>query len=290
MAKKIQKSLYVIVYTFIQLILCCSYLSAESLQPIPALTGPVVDLTNSLSPEENRQISQKLIRFQQNNNAQMAVLIVLTTQPEDSFSYSMRVVDAWQLGSAENDDGILLLIAKNDRKTQIQTGYGIEGLIPDIIAKSLLMEVLAPSLRQGNFAEGINLVIDQIEKRIKGEITDKSISPAYPKLLDKDNQSWLILAFIGGYLISLISSKKTRPIISIIIGGLVFTIIIVIGYGFLLALFGAILTLFFGNSSLGSSGVFPGGLGRGGLGGGLGRGGFSGRGGGFGGGGSSGSW
>ena len=114
---------------------------AGKLIPVPALSGPVIDLTGTLSAAQIQQLSQKLQTLHQQYGAQMQVLIVPTTQPEDAFSYSLRVFEKWQLGTKEKDDGLLLLIAKNDRKSQIQTGYGLEGVIPDIVARSLLMDL-----------------------------------------------------------------------------------------------------------------------------------------------------
>ena len=130
--------------SFFLALLAFDELDAGKLIPIPALSGPVIDLTGTLNSAQIEQLSQKLQTLHQQYGAQMQVLIVATTQPEDAFSYSLRVVEKWQLGSKEKDDGLLLLIAKNDRKSQIQTGYGLEGVIPDIVAKSLLIDTLAP--------------------------------------------------------------------------------------------------------------------------------------------------
>src|SRR6478735_4120217 len=174
--------------------------AADKLVAIPALSGPVVDLTGTLNAAQIDQLAQKIRTLHEKYGAQMQVLIVPTTQPEDAFSYSLRVVEKWQLGTKEKDDGLLLLIAKNDRKSQIQTGYGLEGVIPDIVARSLLMDTLAPFLRQGDFVGGINATIDETFKRISGEVT---AMPVQKKSRGKEKApDWMGPVIIGAIAIA----------------------------------------------------------------------------------------
>ena len=97
---------------------------AVDLQPIPKLTQPVMDTANMLSEGERAQLNQQLEQYAKSKGSQIAVLTVNTTAPEDAFSYGMRVVRSWQLGRAKENDGVLLLIAKDDRKNQILVGRG----------------------------------------------------------------------------------------------------------------------------------------------------------------------
>lgn len=259
----------------------------DSLQAIPALSGPVVDLTGTLNAAQTEQLSQKLRALHQQYGAQMQVLIVPTTQPEDAFSYSMRVVEKWQLGTKEKDDGLLLLIAKNDRKSQLQTGYGIEGVIPDIVARSLLIDTLAPFLRNGDFAGGINATIDAAYQRISGEVTAMPEPTSHKKNGQPD---WMGAVIFGAVIIAVLSNVLGGFFASGLGATGVFLFVwLVVGSSLLVALALAIITPLLALAFRGSG--YVGGMGGGGFGGSGGGGGsWSGGGGGFGGGGSSGSW
>ncbi len=129
----------------------------------------VTDLTGTLSANEAAQLEQKLAAFEAKKGSQIAVLIVPTTQPETIEQYSIRVADAWKLGRKGIDDGAVLLIAKQDRTVRIEVGYGLEGVLPDAIAKRIIEETIVPKLRQGNFAGAIDAGIDKMIGVIQGE-------------------------------------------------------------------------------------------------------------------------
>lgn len=258
--------------------------ASDQLQPVPALSGPVVDLTGSLTTPQRDQLSQKLRALHEKYGAQMQVLIVPTTQPETAFDYSLRVVESWQLGSKEKDDGLLLLIALHDRKTQIQTGYGLEGVIPDIVAKSLLRDTLAPYLRKNDFAGGINAVVDGVFQRISGEVT---AMPAPAKRQQQPQPDWVGVVIFGAIAIAVLSNIFGGFLSSLLGAGGVFAVVwLVFGASLALALLLALVTpllaLVFRH---GGGGGYGGGGGFGG-----GGGGWSGGGGGFGGGGAGGDW
>lgn len=136
---------------------------------IPPLRSHVSDLTATLSSQEIAYLEQKLAAFEKAKGGQVAVLIVPTTQPETIEQYSMRVVEVWKLGRKNIDDGVLLLIAKNDRSLRIEVGYGLEGALTDAMAKRIIAEIITPRFKQGNFAEGIDAGIEAILGVIKGE-------------------------------------------------------------------------------------------------------------------------
>lgn len=262
--------------------------TTDTLQDIPALSGPVVDLTGTLNATQVAQLSQKLQTLHQQYGAQMQVLIVPTTQPEDAFAYSMRVVEKWQLGSKEKDDGLLLLIAKNDRKTWIQTGYGLEGMIPDIVAKSLVRDTLAPFLRNGDFVGGVNATIDAAFQRISGEVT---AMPVQKKSRQKEKApDWMGAVIFGAIAIAVLSNIVGSFFASGIGATGVFLFVwMFIGGSLLLALGLAIVTPLLALVFRGSGYIGGYGGGGGGFGGGSG-GSWSGGGGGFGGGGAGGDW
>ncbi|MBV8853687.1 MAG: TPM domain-containing protein, partial [Sinobacteraceae bacterium] len=147
----------------------CGILAAQQLQPVPAFTAPVVDLTNTLSEQQKASLDQKLTAFQQRKGSQLAVLMVPTTQPEAIEPFATRVFDQWKPGRGKVndrwiDDGALLLIAKDDRKMHLEVGYGLEGALTDATSKRIIDETIRPLFHNGDFAGGINAGVDQILK------------------------------------------------------------------------------------------------------------------------------
>jgi uncharacterized protein len=152
----------------------CGALFAQSLQPVPAFTARVVDQTRTLSPSQQGALEQKLAAFQQRKGSQVAVLIVPTTEPESIEPFATRVFDQWKPGRGKVngkwvDDGVILLVAKNDRKMRFEVGYGLEGALPDATAKRIIDETIAPLFKQGDFYGGIDAGVDRAMRVIDGE-------------------------------------------------------------------------------------------------------------------------
>lgn len=279
MVTKVKTSLVALV----AMLMLASLNVCADLVAIPALKTRVTDLTQTLSAEQQSQLDAKLSAFEQQSGSQIAVLIVPSTQAEDIAQYSIRVVDAWKLGREKPDDGLLILVAKNDHKIRIEVGYGLEGAIPDLTAKRIITEFMAPSFKQGDFYGGINNAIDKLIALISGEQL-----PA-PNRRSSDNLSFeniLPILLFGG----LILGGILRAILGnffggALNGGAIGVLAWLLGGGIFAAiLFGVIAFLFtlIGPVGLSQMGGF--GSGR------SGGGGFSGGGGGFGGGGASGNW
>ena len=148
-------------------IFAVSFVSAEV--AVPPLTTRVTDLTGTLTPSQRENLESELRAFEARKGSQIAVLIVPTTQPEAIEQYSIRVTDAWKLGRKGVDDGVLLLIAKNDRKLRIEVGYGLEGVIPDAIANRIIDEIIVPFFKQGDFYGGIQAGVNRLIRLIDGE-------------------------------------------------------------------------------------------------------------------------
>ena len=146
-----------------------SGLAQAALVEIPALKSLVTDLTSTLSAADMAQLNAKLKAFEVEKGSQIAVLIVPTTQPEDIAQYSIRVADAWKIGRKKQDDGILILVAKDDHKMRIEVGRGLEGAIPDLYAKRIITEEMSPRFKQGDFFGGINAATDKVTGLINGE-------------------------------------------------------------------------------------------------------------------------
>jgi uncharacterized protein len=266
--------------------------AAQSPQPIPKLEARVTDLTGTLTAGQQAELEQKLRDFESRKGAQIVVLVVPTTQPEEIEQYSIRVVQAWKLGRSKTDDGALLILAKNDHSVRIENGNGLEGVLTDVMSNRIIEDTMLPLLRQGQFFAAISAGIDQMIKLVDGEPLpppDRTWQHQRPQRLN--SFPVVIFAF-------LISSAVLRSIFgrvggSLLSGGaigvLVFFLTQTIGF----AIGAAVVSFVLGLLGVGagwSSGGF-GGFGGGGFGGGSGGGGgFSGGGGSFSGGGASGRW
>jgi uncharacterized protein len=271
------------------------------LQPIPKV-GRVVDLTGTLTAQQQTALAQKLAAFEASKGSQLALLMVPTTQPEDIAQYSIRVAEQWKLGRKKIDDGAILLIAKNDRRARIEVGYGLEGVLTDALSNRIIDETLAPDFRQGNFYGGIDAALEQMMRLIRGEPLpppDEQWHPYgarnvhavshFPELLFAVLIGSVVLRGIFGRTLgSAFTGVGAGLITWLLMHTLMLAAIVGIG-GFLVALLMGAARGGSGWSSYPRTGGFGGGWGGFG-GGGFGGGGFSGGGGGFGGGGASGSW
>ena len=280
---------------------------AQGVQAVPPLTAHVMDQTGTLNPAQLQALEAKLTAFEQARGAQVVVLMLPTTSPEDIAAYAQRVGDSWKIGRKAVGDGLLLVVAKNDRQVRIETTKALEGAIPDLAARQIIDSAITPRFKQGDFAGGLDAAADQIIARISGEnLPAPASTPARSQ--NAKGFNWMDLAVflffavpIAGRAISTVLGRKAG---SVVTGGAVgllawiFTSSLAIAG--IAALAGLVFALF---SSLGgpgrggkSSGWGGMGGGRGGPwggsgGGGGGGGGFSSGGGGnFGGGGASGRW
>jgi uncharacterized protein len=259
---------------------------------VPPLTARVTDLTGTLSGAVVARIEAKLADLEAKKGSQVAVLIVPTTQPEEIEQYGIRVEDTWKLGRKGVDDGVYLIVAKNDRRVRIEVSYGLEGALPDAVANRIITETITPHFKLGDYDGGVEAGVNQIISVINGEPL-----PAPDRKWERRGglgnllPVLLIVVFVASGVLRAIFGRLFGSIATAgLAGGIVWLLshLIPIGIGAgLLAFLFAMLT---GGSRSGwtSGGGLGGGLG--GFGGGGGGGGFSGGGGGGGGGGASGSW
>jgi uncharacterized protein len=264
---------------------------------IPPLQSRVTDLAGTLSGDQKAGLERTLAEFEKRKGAQIAVLIVPTTRPETVEQYAVRVQEAWKLGRKGVDDGLLLLIAKEDRKLRFEVGYGLEGVLPDAAAKRIIEQDITPRFKQGDFYGGIRAGLDRAMRTVEGEpLPAPRASTAAPQNLDL---SWFIYAFffsiIGGGVLKAIFGRFLGGGIA---GGTVGVVLWLLAgsvlIGVLAGVIGFILSLGAGVPARAQrGGTSDGGWGSGGGGwssGGSSDGGFSGGGGSSGGGGASGSW
>ena len=142
---------------------------ADGLVPVPALSARVTDLTGTLNGTEKDALEKTLAEFERKQGSQIAVLIVPGTAPETIEEYSIRVVETWKLGRKDVDDGLLLLVAKNDRKLRIEVGYGLEGAVTDAEANRIIDEYIVPRFKRGEFYRGLHSGLDLLMRLVEGE-------------------------------------------------------------------------------------------------------------------------
>jgi uncharacterized protein len=277
---------------FLLLLFFAAICSAEI--AVPPLKSHVTDLTNTLSGSEIDRLERLLAQFEVEKGSQVAVLIVPTTQPEAIEQYAIRVVENWKLGRKRIDDGVLLLVAKNDRTLRIEVGYGLEGALPDAIARRIVDEVIVPDFRRGEFARGIQAGVERMLDVIEGEplpvIAKQGIDSTEERGIAADGLVFILVAslILGRMLQSIFGRLIGATVTGGIAGVVVWLILSSLAVASLIAVAIFILGLFENTNR----GIYRGGRGRwtsGGRGG-LRSGGFGGGGGGFGGGGASGRW
>ncbi|NEN75537.1 YgcG family protein [Pelistega sp. NLN82] len=136
---------------------------------IPALSNYATDTTGTLSASELERLNRQLKALDQETGSQIFILMIPTVQPDTIESYAVRVFEAWKVGRKGIDDGVLFVIAKEDRRNRIEVGYGLEGAIPDVVASRLLRNTVAPYFQQGQFVQGIEAAVAEMIQLIKKE-------------------------------------------------------------------------------------------------------------------------
>jgi uncharacterized protein len=276
-------------------------LAAWAQVAVPPLKGRVTDLTETLKPEQAASLEQMLQSFEARKGTQIAVLMLPTTAPETIEQYALRVAEQWKVGRKKVDDGVVLVVAKDDRAVRIEVGYGLEGVLNDATANRIIREVIVPRFREGDFYGGLSAALDRMIRTIDGEPLPppRRAAPRAEGGVLEVLPVLLVLAFVAG---AILRRVLGRFLGSIATGGAVGAVAWLLAGALAVALLAAIIAFFFtliggtGGSGRRYHGRYPGGyggFGGGGWGGGFGGsggGGFSGGGGSFGGGGASGRW
>lgn len=272
---------------------------AQPVQPVPALSARVIDRSATLNATQLQALEHKLARFEAERGSQIVVLMLPTTAPEDIAAYAHRVADNWKIGRREIGDGILLIVAKDDRLVRIEVARALEGAVPDLAAYQIIDRLITPAFRQNDFDAGVNAGVDALMARIRGEELPLP-APTTPanELSIEDLGAFLFIAVpvLGAFLSGILGRKLGAAatagaaglvaklltgslLIGLLAGGVALVFVLVLGIG--------------GGGGRGGPGGFHRGGGpviwgggRGGGGGGF----SSGGGGSFGGGGASGRW
>lgn len=276
--------------------------AAQALQPVPALSARVIDQTGALDASQRQALEDKLARFETERGTQLVVLLVPTTAPEDIAAYAFRVADDWKIGRREVGDGLLLIVARNDRTVRIEVARALEGAVPDLAAFRIIDGIIVPAFRRGDFAGGIDAGVDALMALVRGE------NLPLPAAGDGSANESLSLADLAVFLFvgvpilgSVLSGVLGRKLGTLVTAGATGLVVQLLTGSLLLAILGGVLALVFVLTMGSGGGGGPGGRGGGGRGGPViwggggrssgGGGGFSSGGGGsFGGGGASGRW
>lgn len=266
---------------------------------VPQLRSRVNDYANMLSPAVAERLEQLLADFERSDSTQIVVLTVTSLEGETLEGYSIKVAEAWRVGQKKLDNGALLLIAKQERKIRIEVGYGLEGVLTDLVSGRIIRGDISPAFKNNDYDAGITAGVSSIIQAVRGEYQaqprdlkqgKKSAEPVFTLLI------FLLVAvvFLGSvskFLGAAVGAAGLPLIGFLTFPGIGILVLALLGAaGFILAL---VVTFMFGGGGHGSAGGFGGpfiGGGFGGSSGGGGFGGFSGGGGGFGGGGASGDW
>lgn len=292
------------------LALAAPALRAQGLLPVPALSARVIDQTGTLDAAALGALEAKLAAFEAQAGPQIVVLVVASTAPEDIASYAQRLGDTWKVGRREVGDGLLVVVAKNDRKVWIAPAKALEGAVPDLAARQIIQNQITPAFKRNDFAGGLDAAVDALMARIRGEALPAPTAPAARGGGKSSALDWEALAmffFVGvpvvGGLLTAVMGRKLGSAVTAAGTG---TVAGWLGGSLLIGgIAGVVALVMVGLLGVGSSGrrggrgsmlgvppVIFGGGGRGGWGGGGGGGGgfSSGGGGNFGGGGAGGSW
>lgn len=255
---------------------------------VPPLVGHVTDQTGTLTQEQKSTLEQSLAAFEAQKGTQLAIFILPSTLPEGIEQFALRVAEQWKLGRKKVDDGVILVVAKDDRTVRIEVGYGLEGALSDITSKRIINETIVPRFKRGDFFGGLKSGTDQIIGVVNGEQlpppqsnqrnADQSLRQFVPFL-------FILALSVGGVLRNVFGRVGGSLITGVVVTGLAWFVI----ESLFLAVFSGIAAMFV--TLIGATALLHGlggmsGGGRHGSGGG----GFRGGGGGFGGGGASGRW
>ena len=274
----------------------------ESTRNIPTLNQPVVDQAKVLSAAEKQNLEQQIRNIYRQGKAQIGIIIVPTTGQEGIFDFAMRVAEQWKLGSAKQDNGLLIAVAVNDQKIHIATGYGLEGVLPDIMVSRIIRNQITPDFKQGQYAQGLQAGVNEIERilNLDPEIAKQAADELKQRQTealqeqeakDRTLTTAMVILVIGIFASFIVGNRLSAAVagVTATAAGLIYgsgiVMSLVLGFGIFFLLITSLAQLIF--QMFLSGGGRGGGSGGGGFGGG---GGYSGGGGGFGGGGASGSW
>ncbi len=181
------------------LVLCLVAFTTFALD-VPYLSGRVNDVAGLLDEATRERLEQKLASLEQTTGAQVAILIIPSLEGESLEEFSHRVASTWQLGQKGKDNGVLFLIAKNDRKMRLEVGYGLEPVLPDAICRRILDNIVRPRFRAGDFAGGVEAGVEAVAKVIQGQSLPEEALKGPKEKTGNELGFWGTLLFLGVFL------------------------------------------------------------------------------------------
>lgn len=157
---------------FFILLLLIPYFVSGKEGDFPGRSSTIVtDYTNTLSPQEQQSLERKLVAFNDSTSSQVAVVVLASVGNYDISDYAVQLYNQWGIGQKEKNNGVLILVAKDDRKVFITTGYGMEGVLPDALCKRIVNNDILPNFKTGNYHGGLDAAVNSIISIVKGEYT-----------------------------------------------------------------------------------------------------------------------
>ncbi len=242
-------------YIILLLLFINFFAFAEGIIPIPTLNGRVNDLTSTLSQSEISNLENKIKSFEDTSGNQIVILIIPITGDETIEQFSIRLAESWKIGQEGIDNGVILIIAKNDRTIRIEVGYGLESIITDANAITIIDNYIVPNFKNGYFYQGIDFGINEIINLITGNSTlanqpvdnkTKTITPPYDYKKQNKNAVYIIICFFLPILLLFFKNAKWYIKLLILLGiiGFVIYIVLLINLYFVITIFALPLIFF----------------------------------------------
>lgn len=200
-----------IIYPLCLLLALMALIGVPSVQAleVPALKGRINDRAAMLSPATAQALERKLAAFERETTNQVVLLTIPSLEDETIEGYAIKVAEAWKIGQKDKGNGVILLLAKKERKVRIEVGTGLQGVLPDITAAQIIRGAMFPQLKAGNFDAGITAGLDGIIGATKGEF---KATPADRKAAKKGKGSgyglFIVLVVVGIVIVAAVGSSS----------------------------------------------------------------------------------
>ena len=198
-------TLWVVIAVFVVLL---TAIPARALD-VPPLKGRVNDYAGMLSPSTRDTLNRMLAGFEQHESTQIVVLTIPSLKGDSLDGFSIRVAEKWKIGQSGKDNGVILLISRDDRKIRIEVGYGLEGRLTDLVSGRIIRNIIVPEFRQGNFDQGVMNGVTAIMAVVKGEFHAQPSTPGGRGAPVRSHQSWNLLMVAVIFLVPVLSAIGT---------------------------------------------------------------------------------
>jgi len=196
----------------------------------PPLKGRINDYAGMLSPTTARSLEQRLAAFEKETTNQVVLLTIPSLEGDVIESFAIRVAEAWKIGQKDKSNGVILILAKKERKIRIEVGTGLQGVLPDITAGQIIRNVIAPGLRAGNPDQGISAGLGAIIDATKGEFKATAADKKVAKKKKGSGYGLFIILLLAGLVITAVAGSSSRTA-GVLAGGVSLPVAAGIGLG-----------------------------------------------------------